>query len=330
MTGGPVLVTGANGLIGATLVQALTNAGTEVRVLDLRAQGEGFGDVRDLASLQPVVAECRGIVHLAAVSRVVDAELSPERCWATNVLGLLNLLSVIRAQRRPPWLVFASSREVYGNQTRLPVAEDAAVQPINTYATSKVIGERLIASAVEQGLRAMTVRFSNVYGRTDDYADRVIPAFVRAALAEQPLHVRGGHQSFDFTQVDDVVRGLAELVQVMNAAVPLPPALHFVGGRPMSLARLALLVKSICNSRSMLIEEPASGLHVSSFVGCGRLAREWLGWSAQTSVETGVAALMRDFQADQRSQATKQNSIEPAMVSLPPVGCAVSAGLSHA
>ncbi len=295
MTQGPILVTGASGLIGSVLCDALADAGETVRAFDLRAWGAAKGDVRDADALRDAVYGCRGVVHLAAVSRVLAAERAPEQCWNTNVGGLVNLLGALRSQSSPPWLVSASSREVYGNQARLPVAEDAMLQPINTYAHSKVVGERLVAQAAAGGLRAMTVRFSNVYGRSNDYPDRVVPAFVRAALQREPLQVHGGHQRFDFTQVDDVVRGVVQLVAKLDSNTTLPPALHFVGGRALSLEQLALLIRRLCDSESPILNTRASGLHVSQFVGCGRLARDWLGWSAQTSVEAGISALAQDF-----------------------------------
>jgi nucleoside-diphosphate-sugar epimerase len=65
-------------------------------------------------------------------------------CHATNVEALAGLLHLCLEQKTRPWLVFASSREVYGAQERLPVSEDASLKPMNVYARSKVDGERLV------------------------------------------------------------------------------------------------------------------------------------------------------------------------------------------
>lgn len=290
-----ILVTGSSGLIGSVLCPFLADAGYQTQGLDLRATREDGGDVRDRAALAAAVRHCQGVVHLAAVSRVLTAEDNPSACWATNVGGLQNVLKVIRAQRRPPWLLFASSREVYGNQCSLPVSENAPLLPGNTYALSKLIGEVLVHRAIGQGLRAICVRFSNVYGRTADHADRVVPAFIRAALENKPLQVQGGRQSFDFTQVDDVSLGVVTLIDRLMRSADLPRALHFVGERATSLWQLAELARRCAGTQAPLVRYPATGVHASRFVGCGRQARALLGWRPQVSLEQGVLQLTEAY-----------------------------------
>lgn len=116
---------------------------------------------------------------LAEISRLVCGERDPDLCETTNVGGLRNLIDVLSNEEKSPWLIFASSREVYGQPQTLPVTEDAPLRPINVYGNSKAVGEQMVASAVNRGIRATTFRLSNVYGSTGDLADRVIPAFTR-------------------------------------------------------------------------------------------------------------------------------------------------------
>ena len=97
----------------------------EARGLDLRGDGDERGDVRDPDKVARAIAGCRGVVHLAAVSRVIDGEREPARCESVNVGGLRVVIEA--AQKIGAWVLFASSREVYGQAT-LPVHEDAPLQ----------------------------------------------------------------------------------------------------------------------------------------------------------------------------------------------------------
>src|SRR5688572_15412005 len=130
---GRVLVTGSSGLVGRALRVALVGRGFEVSELDIRTSGPGHGDVRDLDQVRRALLGCDGVVHLAAVSRVIWAEQDPQLCMSTNVPGLRNVLRCVGESPRRPWLVFASSREVYGQPHRLPATEDCPLQPINIY-----------------------------------------------------------------------------------------------------------------------------------------------------------------------------------------------------
>lgn len=166
-----ILVTGSEGLVGTALSAELRARGVAVAGLDLKlpAGHPGRADVADGQAVEQLEDGCGGIVHLAAVSRVVWAERDPERCWRINVDGTRNVLRAARGSQSRLWVLFASSREVYGEPTRLPVAEDAALRPMNVYGRSKAAGEDLVGELRDSGLTTAILRFSNVYGSTDDH-----------------------------------------------------------------------------------------------------------------------------------------------------------------
>jgi nucleoside-diphosphate-sugar epimerase len=210
-----ILVTGAAGLIGRHFCARLEREGRPYRGFDLRIAPEQ--DTRDPAALARALDGVAGVVHLAAVSRVVPAQNNPGLCQATNVDALRSLLSLCRNGQRP-WLVFGSSREVYGQPSQLPVAEDAPRRPMNVYARSKVAGEDLVEEARQDGLIANIVRFSSVFGCPLDHPDRVAMAFAWAACRGGTMRLEGGGNIFDFTFIHDVVDGLWRLAQASDAA----------------------------------------------------------------------------------------------------------------
>ena len=222
-----------------------------------------------------------GIVHLAAVSRIALGEQDPELCWSVNVEGTRRVLEVAARLPRRPWVVYASSREVYGEPENLPVREDAIVSPLNAYARSKVEAEALITEARSAGMRACVVRFSNVYGDVHDYRDRVVPAFAAAAATGGVIRVEGGSNTFDFTHVDDVVGGLSSVIALLNKGQSAPPPIHFVTGQGTTLDELASLALGLGVPRAHVVNAPARAFGVRRFTGDpGARSRDsWMGGS---------------------------------------------------
>lgn len=295
-----ILITGSEGLVGTALRARLVALGYEVAGLDLRAAGVEFGDVRDAARLAMALRGCVGVVHLAAVSRVVWGERDPDRCWDTNVGGVRNLLLATTACAPPPWVLFASSREVYGQADELPVTESAPLRPMNVYARTKVAGEALIADAQARGTVAAIVRLSNVYGSPTDHVDRVVPAFVRAALSHQPMRVEGSGGVFDFTHVDDVSDGLARVVRALERGTQVLPPVHLLTGVSTTLGDLAETVTAVVGDADPppWVEAPARTFDVARFVGDPARAATLYQWRATIALREGVARLAAALRRD--------------------------------
>lgn len=292
-------VTGSSGLLGEALCASLSRAGHDVRGLDLRAPDGSahHGDIRDVERLGRWVEGCDGVVHLAAVSRVVDAERDPERCESTNVKGTANVAAAVASATTRPWLLFASSREVYGEPARLPVREDDPVAPLNRYGRSKAEGERIVADLRARGTTAAVLRFANVYGSTHDHPDRVAPAFCRNAAHGRDLRVDGALHTFDFTHLDDTVQCILRAIDALASGARDLPTVHVASGRPTTLGQLAVMAAAAGGWRSAIVEAPSRDFDVSRFCGDPSRAAEVFGWRAQRSVEDGVAALVEAFRA---------------------------------
>lgn len=303
-----ILITGSSGLIGTSLIRHFRNQDVEVRRFDLREKYQFQGDIRDPRNVYEAVQGCDGIIHLAAVSRVIWGQQNPDLCWATNVGGLNNLLEAIEGLECKPWVIFASSREVYGEPDILPVEENYPLRPVNVYGRSKVEGERLMEAARETGLRASIVRLSNVYGSTADHSDRVIPAFAKAAATGDTLHLEGASNTFDFTHIDDVSRGILSLAnRLVDGAVP-PPPIHFVGGVATNLGELADLAIELAGSQSDIAHATPRNFDVARFFGDRSRARELLNWTPEVSLRQGLAQLIsayhKEFSSAEREVAS--------------------------
>ena len=292
-----LLITGSSGLIGRALRRVLRRQGHDVLGFDIAVPPghPDYGDSRSAAALAARAAGCRGIVHLAAIARVGASAAQPGLCRSVNVGGVRAVLQAARRLPERPFVLLASSREVYGEPGRLPVVETDPFAPINVYGRSKVAAERLVEHARAAGLHTQIARYANVYGCIEDHPDRVVPAFTRAAAEGGLMHVRGAENAFDFTHVDDVARGTARLVEALLAGERDLPPVQFVTGEPTSLRALARSAHRLGSGGTRLVEEPTVGGTVAQFWGDPARARRLLGWEASITLESGLKAMIDGF-----------------------------------
>ena len=125
-------------------------------------------------------------------------------------------------------------------QARRRIPEDCEFRPMNVYARTKCEGERLVQALPRPVLSPTYADFSSVYGSPHDHPDRVVMAFAGAAVRGGTMRVDGPSNTFDFTAVDDVVRGFLRLVELSSDGERIPPV-HFVSGRGTTLLELAEL-----------------------------------------------------------------------------------------
>jgi nucleoside-diphosphate-sugar epimerase len=212
---------------------------------------------------------CDVVFHLAAAATVMGCEAAPEQAHTTNVTGTYNVLEAARrchVQR----VVFASSREVYGEPLQLPVAEHAALKPKNAYGASKAAAEMYCSWYASIGMEVTTLRLANVFGNGD--SGRVVPIFVEKAAAGDPITVYGGTQVIDFVPVRVVVEGF------MRAAFGphVEGCVNVGSGVGSSLLETAERIRQYCGSASNIIIAPGRPAEVCRFVADTTRARSEL------------------------------------------------------
>ena len=292
-----ILITGSSGLIGSNLCILLEVKNYTILKLDIRDSdnSNSCGSILDKGVLKNKINKCDGIIHLAGISRVVHGQNTPDLCELTNIEGTRNIVEIAKGCSNKPWIIYASSREVYGQQDILPVTEDRDLLPMNAYAHSKVQAEEIITNARQYGLNTSILRFSNVFGDIADYPDRVIPAFCINSLKGKPLFVEGGENTFDFTYVKDVTRGIWLAVEhLFMHKKPIIP-MHFTNGKPITLNEAATIIKKITSSRSKIIEKPPRTFDVARFFGDNSRAKEILKWQPEYSFSEAIKLYVDDL-----------------------------------
>ena len=263
------LITGGAGFIGSHLAERLLREGHTVTAIDDLCTGaiqniqnlkskRGFNYVIESIFNRPLLAELiddhDAIFHLAASVGVRLIVESPVRTIETNVRGTEIVLEL--ANKKKKKVLIASTSEVYGKSMQIPFAEDDDLVMGGTqkgrwsYACSKAIDEFLaLAYWKEKKLPVVIVRLFNTVGprQTGRYG-MVLPNFVRAALAGEPLTVFGdGTQSRCFCHVNDTAGALAQLIEHPQAVGQI---FNVGSAEEISIRELAMLVKTMTGSAS--------------------------------------------------------------------------------
>jgi UDP-glucose 4-epimerase len=296
------LVTGGCGFIGSHLSAALVRRGDEVRVLDNLATGSlaGLppsaalvrGDVADPQHVRDALAGADGCFHLAAIASVERSHRDWLGTHRTNLTGALTVFDAAAAGSVP--VVYASSAAVYGDSSHLPLAENAEIRPLSAYAVDKIAAElhARVASKVHR-LAAVGLRLFNVYGPGQDprspYSG-VVSIFCERLRRGQPIEVFGdGHQTRDFVFVADVV---AALLRAMDARLPGGAVFNVCTGHGTTVLELARTIANLCGASLEIRFGPERAGEVRDSRGDPTAARQTLGFSAATQLETGLAATL--------------------------------------
>ena len=148
------------------------------------------------------------ICHLAAQIDVRASVEDPAGDARINILGTINLAEAARDAGVRKIVFTSSGGSIYGLPSRLPVTEDAPINPLSPYAVSKVSGE-LYLNAFSQlyGLQCSHLALANVYGpRQDPHGEAgVVAIFAQNLLHGRPTRVFGdGRNTRDYVYVGDV------------------------------------------------------------------------------------------------------------------------------
>lgn len=223
-----VLVTGGLGFIGSHTVVELQNEGFEVIAIDNLSNADisvldGIGSITgkrpvfektDLRNREEVSSffrkypDIEGIIHFAASKAVGESVQNPLLYYDNNISSLIYLLQEMMAMGKPNF-IFSSSCTVYGQAKKMPITEDAPIQPaMSPYGNTKQIGEEIIRDVAKvSALQAVLLRYFNPIG-----------AHPSASIGELPIGVPQNLVPF----ITQTAAGLREQLSVYGSDYPTP------------------------------------------------------------------------------------------------------------
>ena len=242
-----ILVTGGAGFIGYHLSKQLLEYDCTVigydnlndyyevqlkydRLKDLEGR-EGYtfikGDLADKETLGKLFQEYSFdiVVNLGAQAGVRYSIDNPDAYISSNMIGFYNILECCR-HYSVEHLVYASSSSVYGANKKVPFSvEDKVDYPVSLYAATKKSNE-LMAHCYSKlyGIPATGLRFFTVYGPFGRPGMAYFK-FAKKIMNGETIQIyNNGDMMRDFTYIDDIVKGIANIL-------PNPPAEIETGAR---------------------------------------------------------------------------------------------------
>ncbi|GBP22664.1 UDP-glucose 4-epimerase [Eumeta japonica] len=323
-----ILVTGGAGYIGSHCVVDLLETGYEVIAIDNFANAVGDDDgspalrrVEQITGKKVVFyradllnkeqindifdkhrVEC--VIHFAALKAVGESMMQPLLYYQNNLLGMLNLLEVMRSHNCFQ-LVFSSSCTVYGEPEWLPITEVHPTGKItNVYGRTKYFIEEMLKdlSAADERWNVISLRYFNPVGAhpsgligedpTKEFTN-LMPFMAQVALGKKPaLTVFGS----DYPTPDGT--GVRDYIHVMDLAAGHVAALRMISekhiglkvynlgtGRGVSVKELVTVFERVTGAKVPLKYEARRHGDITAMWADPTLAKEELGWTSQYTVE---------------------------------------------
>ena len=316
-----IFVTGGAGFIGSHLCERLMLDGNQVTVLDSASTGRFSnlssivdssqfkvvkGSILETNVLNPLIKNADYVFHLAAAVGVFNIVQNPLASLLTNIRGTENVLEAAHASSTPVFLT--SSSEVYGKNISdsLKESDDRILgSPVTlrwSYSEAKAIDESLAyAYYVEKQLETRIVRFFNTVGpRQLGAYGMVVPRFVKAALANEPITIYGdGKQTRCFAHVYDVIDAVISVAFAKNTV---GKVINIGNNVEISINALAQKIIAETGSTSEIVYVPYEKAYGDGFEDMERrvpnidLINELVGWKPErdlSTIITDIATEMR-------------------------------------
>jgi len=243
-------VTGASGHIGNNLCKELVKRGHKVKALlyedmdDLKRPGIELvnGDVTDKKSL---VELCKGtdfVFHLAA--QIALDKNDKGLVYQTNVVGTQNIIEACKS-RNVKRLVHFSTIHTFDMVPMDEVLDESRQQLKHTkliYEQTKIEAEKNIVNAIEEGLDAVIVYPTAIFGPNDFKPSLLGQALIRIYNNSLPMLVEGG---YNWVDVRDVVDGSISACMIGKQG-----GKYILSGHWMSLTDLSAKIGAITNRKT--------------------------------------------------------------------------------
>jgi NAD dependent epimerase/dehydratase len=307
LQGQSVLVTGAGGFIGASLVERLVRDGARVRglvrynsrnergTLDwLEPEVAGdvevvLGELRDVESVMDATAGMDVVLHLGAQIAIPYSYVNPRDFFEVNVLGALNVAQAAR-RHDVARVVHTSSSEVYGSAQTVPITEQHPLEPQSPYAASKLGADKLMDTWYRSyDLPVTVLRPFNTYGPRQS-ARAIIPTIISQALAGPTIQLGSLHPRRDLTFVEDTAAGF---IAAATAPAGIGRTIQLGTNYDVSIGDLVEMVGEVLGHEIQVETDPArvrpEKSEVERLISDPALAHELLGWEPQVSLRDGLA-----------------------------------------
>ena len=309
ITNKKILITGGLGFIGSNLTRRLVEQGNTITVVDSLIPEYGgnlrnlhdiqdkitvsLSDVRDVPAINNLIKGHDYLFNLAGQTSHLDSMHDPITDLDINAKAQLSILEACRKHNPDIRIVFASTRQIYGKPTYLPVDERHPIQPVDVNGINKIAGEQYhILYQEVYDIASSVLRLTNTYGprmRIKDARQTFLGIWIRNLLEGKPIQIFGdGKQRRDYNYVEDVLEALLiaateekAVGKVYNLGAP----------DPLSLEDTAkIMCQEIEGSNYQMIPFPdeRKAIDVGDFICDYSAFRNQFEWEPKVNFEEGI------------------------------------------
>ncbi len=304
-----ILITGATGLVGGWLSEALIKKGAEIifliRDLDpnsllvlkdtLRKGQVVQGSLEDGVSCERAIVEygVDTVFHLAAQAIVETGLRSPLITFEANIRGSYLLFEACRRQKElVQRIVVASSDKAYGSSPHLPYTEKMPLAGRHPYDVSKSCADLLAVSYFHTyHLPIVIARCGNIFGGGDLHFSRIVPGTIRSLLKDETPVIRSnGLLTRDYIYVEDVVDAYLSLGEQLRREGVQGEAFNFGPNRPYSVKEMVAALQTLMGKTHLkpkILDQ--AHLEIKDQTLDSSKAKKILGWKPKYSLEEGLA-----------------------------------------
>jgi UDP-glucose 4-epimerase len=227
------------------------------------------------------------LVHCAAQVSVAASVRDPFLDARSNIVGTARVVEAAAASGCRRFVYVTTGGALYGEPRYLPCDEAHPIAPLSPYGLSKWAGERYVDLLAPDSMFRMVLRLANVYGprQRADGEGGVVSIFAERMKAGLPVEINGdGLQTRDFVHVGDVVDAVVAALNATHSAT-----VNIATERAVSVLDLYAAMAEIAGyPKSPVFVAPRPGDVRHSRLAIAK-ARQELGWSPRTVLETGLA-----------------------------------------
>lgn len=270
-----VLITGQEGFTGQHLARHLQAHGH--RPAPLACDLTNPADIGRALAAAPDLAQGYAVVHLAAIAHVAHADAA--EFYRVNTVGTQHLLDALSGLSKAPKMVLlASSANVYGNCTRLPITEDTPPAPVNHYAISKLAMELLSRNYTAHFPITITRPFN--YTGHGQHISFVIPKLVHHFASRLPRISLG---NLDVHREYNDIRTVCESYRHLIETGPAPEVFNLCSGKTHALGEIVEMLCQITSHRPAIDFDPALARRdeVTKLFGNPEKFNRWLAQSGR-------------------------------------------------
>ncbi len=224
-----VLITGANGILGSTIIKKFENI-PDIRIFALDKKFSSYlnfksrtkkikCDFTDKYRIKKIIYrnKINFIIHLGAVTQVLEAYEKPFETFLNNIIGTINFLEIIKNSKRKIYFIFSSSDKAYGKMTKSKYFENDPLKGDYPYDVSKSSSDLIVQSySKTYNINVGVVRSGNIYGPRDFNLDRIVPHVITRLIQNKPPIIRSnGKLRRDYIYVEDIADAYKKLMNKM-------------------------------------------------------------------------------------------------------------------